>query len=531
MTSTSLLQVRGVSKAFPGVQALAGADFDVGAGEVHALLGENGAGKSTLMKIMAGSVKPDEGTLRLDGQRLSTGSPAVAARHGIRAVYQELSLIPTLSVGENILLGQWRRARGLLDVRRTEREAQPLLERIGLTVPASTLVRRLGVAERQLVEIAKALSTRVRVLLLDEPTSALSDPESRRLFGVIRDLVADGVGVVYVSHRLPEILEIADRITVFRDGTRAGEIPAAEATEQVLARMMVGHESGTLEIDGGERDATEPPQPAAAAAPASSTPADRGPAAGSAGSPAPRGEAVLEARDLGRPPRLKPFCLTLRAGEVVTVFGLVGAGRTRLARCLFGLEPATTGELRLFGRPVRMRSPADAIGAGVGYVGEDRSVGLVPTMSVAENITLASLPRLGRGPLLGRDGEKALAERYVRELNIRTPSVNRRVNTLSGGNQQKVLLARWLCTGARLLLLDDPVRGVDVGAKEEVFRLVRNLAADGVAVLYVTSEIREAQLLGDRIIVMAGGGITDELPPTASDDRIMTAAGGVANVV
>jgi ribose transport system ATP-binding protein len=495
VTDQPVLRLRGVSKSFPGVQALAGVGLDVNAGGVHALLGENGAGKSTLMKIIAGSLVPDEGMLVLDGEPLPTGSPAAARLRGVGAVYQELSLVPSMSVGENVLLGRWERHHGMIDVRRTERDARPFLERIGLDVRPTTLVRDLGVAERQLVEIAKALSARVRVLLLDEPTSALSDRESRRLFGVVRDLVAGGVAVIYVSHRLPEILEIADRITVLRDGRQVGEIAADDATEQQLARMMVGHDLSQSTAAGGAAHPTE----------------DR---------------PVLVARGLGRPPRLKPVDLTVREGEIVSVFGLVGAGRSRLARALFGIDPPTTGEIELFGRPARLRTPADAIAAGVGYVGEDRSVGLVPTMSVGENITLASLNRTGRGPLLGIDAERALAERYIRELNIRPPSARHRVVKLSGGNQQKVLLARWLCAGSRLLILDDPVRGVDVGAKEEVYRLVRELAAGGVAVLYFTSEIREAQMLGSRVVVMAGGGIVDELPPTASDDRIMTAAGG-----
>ncbi|WP_158542857.1 sugar ABC transporter ATP-binding protein [Phytoactinopolyspora halophila] len=497
MTSGSLLSLRDVSKAYPGVQALAGVDLDIDASEVHALLGENGAGKSTLMKIIAGSVKPDRGELLLDGTPLPAGSPARARRHGIGAVYQELSLISTMSVGENVLLGQWQRSRRMVDLRLTEEAAVPYLERIGLDVSAATPVRELGVAERQLVEIAKALSFDVRVLLLDEPTSALSEVESRRLFDVIRDLVDDGVAVIYVSHRLPEILEVADQITVLRDGERVGQISAAEASEHQLASMMIG------------RSVTEQP------------------VSTDDGSPERDTSVVLRARQFGRPPRLKPLDLTLRKGEIAAVFGLVGAGRSRLARTLFGIEPASAGELELFGRRVELRSPADAIAAGIGYVGEDRSAGLISAMTVGENITLASMPRTGRGPLLGLDDEKALAEQYIKELNIRTPSVHTRVGALSGGNQQKVLLARWLCTGARLLLLDDPVRGVDVGAKEEVFRLVRELATAGVTILYITSEIREARTLGDRILVMADGSIVDELSPDASDDRVMTAAGGV----
>jgi ABC-type sugar transport system ATPase subunit len=497
VTTGSLLQLHGISKAYPGVQALARVDIDANPGEVQAQLREHGAGKSTLMKIVAGSVRPDEGELFLDGEPLPTGSPAAVRQRGIGAVYQDLSLIPTMSVGENVLLGRWRRHRGLINLRRTELYARPILERVGLDVPPTMPVRELGVAGRQLVEIAKALSARVRVMLLDEPTSALSDPESRSLFRVIRDLVAGGVAVIYVSHRLPEILEIADRITVLRDGTRVGEIAAPAATELQLARMMVGHDVG--EVATSNRASTD--------------------AVGDG--------YALVARGLGRPPRLKPVDLTVRAGEIVTVFGLVGAGRTRLARTLFGIEPSTTGELELFGQRAHIRRPADAIAAGVGFVGADRAAGLVPTMTVRENITLASMNRTGRGPLLGMEAERALAERYVKELNIRTPSLQRRVITLSGGNQQKVLLARWLCAGARLLILDDPVRGVDVGAKEEVYRLVRDLAADGVAILYLTSEIREARRLGSRVIVMADGGIVDELSPTDPEDRIMTAAGGV----
>lgn len=494
----SLLRLHDIRKSYPGVQALAGVDLDVDGGEVHALLGQNGAGKSTLMKIVAGAEQPDQGTVELDGERVPSGSPSAARDRGIGIVFQELSLVPTMSIGENVLIGRWQVRGRSVDIARTEEAARTHLERVGLELDPSTRVDSLGMAERQLVEIAKALSADARVLLLDEPTSALSDRESQRLFDVIRDLTEEGVAIVYVSHRLPEVLRISDRITVLRDGNRVAALETATATEEELAEHMVG-ESVSLDVG------------AAAEGMARATP----------------GDVVLRAEGLGRPPRLKPVDLELRAGEVVTVFGLVGAGRTRLASTLFGIEPATRGTLEVDGERVHLDSPRAAIAAGLGYVGEDRAAGLVPAMSVAENITLASLPRLGDGLQLDRAKERELGQRHVDQLNIRTPSVDQRVSALSGGNQQKVLLARWLCSGARILLLDDPVRGVDVGAKEEVFRLVGGLAEDGVAVLYLTSELREARGLGDRLLVMADGAITRELSPSASEGEIMTAAGGV----
>jgi ABC-type sugar transport system ATPase subunit len=492
----ALLDLQGARKLYPGVRALQGVDLGVERGEVHALLGENGAGKSTLMKVVAGSVTPDAGRMTVDGNPVPLGSLEAAKASGMALVYQDLSLVPQLTVGENVLLGRWPTTRwGTVAWEELHATARRHLGRIGLEVDPRRRVDELGMAERQLVEIAKALSGNVRVLLLDEPTSALSDPEARRLFGIVRDLTASGVAVVYVSHRLPEVLEIADRISVLRDGQLVGTVRASDVDEARLARMMVGHAVG----GGG-------------AAPA--------PAAGN-GAPI-----AIRARGLARPPRLKPVDLELRAGEVVAVFGLVGSGRTRLARTLFGLEPATDGTLEVAGKPVHIAAPADAIALGIGYLGEDRAAGIVPRMTLAENITLASLRRLGRGALLATGQERQLAKRYADELGIRAP-LDRRAETLSGGNQQKLVLARWLCTSARVLVLDDPTRGIDVGAKEEVFRLVRRLAGDGAAILYLTSETREARTLADRVLIMAGGRIVRTVHPDAPEEEMMAAAGGV----
>jgi ribose transport system ATP-binding protein len=481
---TPLLHVSGVSKAFAGVQALSGVGLEVDPGEVHALLGQNGAGKSTLMKIIAGDLEPDEGTIEVDGD--------------VGIVYQELSLVPQRSIAENVLMGRWpmRFAGRLVDWKALRAEAEVHLRRVGLDDDPSLPVAELGMAERQMVELAKALSLDARLLLLDEPTSALSDPEARRLFEIIGELRRQGVGIVYVSHHLAEIVEISDRVTVLRDGKLVDTVKTAGLDEQKLAQMMVGRATTLMEAHEAERPRNGRP-------------------------------VALRVTGLGRPPRLRPVDLEVAEGEIVGVFGLVGAGRSRLAKTLFGLEPATEGTIEVLGRERRIRTPDQAIAAGMGYVGEDRQAGLVPKMSVAANITLAALGKVSRGPLLRFGEERAEADRVVEALGIRTASIDRTVETLSGGNQQKVVLARWSCAGARVLLLDDPTRGIDVGAKEEVFRLVRRLASEGVAVLYLTSEIREARALSDRLLVMAGGRIVGELAPSAPEDEIMTAAGGV----
>jgi ABC-type sugar transport system ATPase subunit len=494
----ALLQATHIHKSYPGARALAGVDLSAEAGEVHALLGENGAGKSTLMKVIAGSEVPDSGDIRIDGEPLPLGSPESARRSGVGIVYQDLSLVPSLSVGENVLLGRWpQRVPGVIDWSALHEQAQRHLDRIGLGVDVHRPLVGLGMAERQLVEIAKALSNEARVLLLDDPTSALSERESSRLFDIIRALRSSQVAVVYVSHRLTEVLDIADRITVLRDGQVIDTVSSRDVAESDLARMMVGRDVDT--------EPTREPQHAA--------PEDE--------------ELALEAIGLARPPRLKPIHLQLRRGEILGVFGLVGAGRTRLARTLFGLEPPTEGSLKAFGREARISSPADAIAHGLGYLGEDRSTGIVPRMDVTKNVTLASLDRVCRGAIVDRSKEVEVAQGYVDDLSIRTASLDQLVDKLSGGNQQKVVLARWLCSNARILILDDPTRGIDVGAKEEVFRLVRKLANEGIAILYLTSEIREARALADRMIIMSDGRIVASAGPETSEDEIMASAGGV----
>jgi len=451
---------------------------------VHGLLGQNGAGKSTLMKVIAGDLEADAGDVEVDGD--------------VGIVYQELSLVPQRSVAENVLMGRWPMRFGgrLVDWRTLNDQAHGYLQRVGFDVDPSRPVSELGMAERQLVELAKALSIDARVLLLDEPTSALSDREARRLFGIIGELRRQHVAILYVSHHLSEVLEICDRVTVLRDGALVGTVETAGLDEQRLAQMMVGRATTLMEAHEQAPSGTGRP-------------------------------VALRAEGVGRPPRLKPVDLEVGEGEIVGVFGLVGAGRSRLAKTLFGLEPATEGRLEVLGRERRIRSPEHAIAAGMGYVGEDRQAGLVLRMSVAANITLAALGKVSRGPLLRFGDERREAGRVVDALGIRTASIDTTVDALSGGNQQKVVLARWSCSGARVLLLDDPTRGIDVGAKEEVFRLVRRLASQGVAVLYLTSEIREARALSDRLLVMAGGRLVAELPPTAAEDEIMAAAGGV----
>jgi rhamnose transport system ATP-binding protein len=467
---TPLLEVDGVTKTFGGVTALKDVSFDVCPGEVHALVGENGAGKSTLIKILTGAHQPTQGKLRFAGSPLEGNSPGRARALGIAAIYQQPALLPDLTVAENIAFGlerggPWRRvAWG----ERRER-ARGLLERLGARVAPEARVSTLGMAEQQLVEIARAIGAAARVLIMDEPTAALAEQEARNLHRVVRELKAQGTGIVYITHRLEELFGLADRVTALRDGTRVATRPMAEVDRDALIRMMVGR----------ELQAVFPKRVV------------------------PLGGALLEVRGLtSAAAGVRDVSFEVRAGEIFGLCGLVGAGRTELARTLFGLEPATSGEVRLQGAAVHLASPAMALRHGLAYVPEDRRRhGVILEMPVAANVGLSAL----RGLRLDRGREAETARGMAERLSIKTPSLDTPVGHLSGGNQQKVALARALATNPRVLLLDEPTQGIDVGAKAEIHGLMGDLTAAGLAIVLISSEMPEVLGMCDRIGVMHGG--------------------------
>jgi ribose transport system ATP-binding protein len=479
------LAVTGLSKTFPGVRALDGIDFDLARGEIHALVGENGAGKSTFIKILAGALVPDGGEVQIEGAPLALGDPLAVRRQGIEIVYQELTLVPELSAVDNIFLGR-ERGRPFLARREMTRAACELLDRVGARVAADAPVRTLSVAQQQLVEIARALAGRSKLLILDEPTAALPDSDAARLAALLRRLRGEGLGILYISHRLEEVFALADRVTVFRDGRRVSSSAAAELDRAQLIRAMVGREIS-------EELPARPPVPAGA-------------------------PTVLEVRNLRCPPRFHDASLTVRRGEIVGVAGLVGAGRTSLALALFGALSPESGEVFLDGRPVRFRSPAEAVGAGLGYVTEDRKGrGLFPLLGAGTNMTITHLHAFARaGALLSPAMEHAAASTAARDFDVRAAGLHQPAATLSGGNQQKLLLARYLLRPRRLLILDEPTRGIDVGAKAEIYALMNRLTAQGLAILMISSELPEIIGMSDRVVVMQGGRIRGELPRGAA---------------
>ncbi len=495
-----LLEVRAVTKRFPGVVALRQVHLALNQGEVLALIGENGAGKSTLMKILAGIQQPDEGELRWEGQRVEIRSVQDAMRLGVALIHQELNLADNLDIGANIFLGREPRRFRLIDRRAIRDASRKVLQRVGLDYSPDLNLARLSIGQQQLVEIAKALSMNARVLIMDEPTSSLSTRETERLFEVVKDLRRQGVSVIYISHRLGEVKELADRVLVFRDGANSGELSREEITHDRMVRLMVGRNVSRLY----QRTPHVP------------------------------GEVVLRVTEMSTPAfPAKTNSFALRAGEIVGMAGLVGAGRTELLRVLFGIDPSTRGTIEVSGRPCRIRHPRNAIAAGLALVPEDRKQqGIILEWAVDRNGSLPGLDRIRRGGVfLNAPEESRIAEQMIGELGIRTPSRKQIVQFLSGGNQQKVVLGKWLALKPKVLLLDEPTRGIDVGAKEEIYKLMDRLAREGLAVLFVSSEMEEILGISDRVLVMHEGGITGELSrDELSEESIMQLATGLAPV-
>jgi len=500
-TVIPLIAARHISKAFPGIQALDDVQLEMRAGEVLCIVGENGAGKSTLMKILGGVYTPDAGEILIDGHSVRLASVHDAQAAGITLIHQELNLAQSLDVAGNIFLGREPRFAGplgLLD-RRMYAEAAAITKRLGLAASTREQVGRLSIGQQQLVEIARSLSLSSRVLIMDEPTSSLSQQDTERLFAVIRDLRDSGVGILYISHRLPEVQEIADRVVVLRDGRNAGELARGEISHASLVRLMIGRELKQFFVRS-QRPALD----------------------GNSAAPA------LEAQGLQFAPGQRGIDLRVRPGEIVGLAGLVGAGRTELAETLFGVRRRLAGTVKIDGRTVDVRDPTDAIAAGLFLVPEDRRLqGLILEQSVNHNISLASLDLLSRLGLVLQRAERKLADRMCERLTIRTASIDKQVGMLSGGNQQKVVLAKWLTREPRLLILDEPTRGVDVGAKREIYTLMDELTARGIGILMISSDLEEILGMSDRVLVMHQGSMAGELArEQLSEQAVMHLATG-----
>lgn len=493
MTVPPLLDMRGITRQYPGVLALSSVDFSLHAGEVHCLVGENGAGKSTLIKILSGALRMDAGTITVDGKVVQLSTPGDAQRLGIGVIYQDFKLVPHLTVAENILLGNepLLGRTPIIDRKAMDLRAAGALRMLNEEIPTGTLVNDLSVAQRQIVEIAKALSRNVRILAMDEPTAPLTDRETETLFGVIRTLKTRGVGIIYISHRLEEIFEVGDRVTVLRDGTRVHTCAIADIDRRGLIRQMVGRE---LE--------NEYPRIALK-----------------------KGEEILRIENL-RSDKLSPVNLSLCRGEILGLAGLVGAGRTELARVLFGADRKTGGKVFLGGEEISPSSPYEAIKAGIGLLTEDRNkFGLIMEMSVRENISLATLREILTGPFIDRGKDEAVAQRFIGELHIKPPDAEVKVETLSGGNRQKVVLARWLNSRARVLIFDEPTAGVDVGVKYEIYTLMNRLAQQGIGVIVISSDLPELLGICHRIAVMCEGQLTGIVEGMdATPEAVMTFA-------
>ncbi|TVQ40403.1 MAG: sugar ABC transporter ATP-binding protein [Spirochaetaceae bacterium] len=492
----SMLEVHGLSKRFPGVQALDRVDFDVDAGEVVGLIGENGAGKSTLIKVLAGVHRADEGQVLLNGEPVGIHTPQDSFSLGISVIFQELNLVGNLSVAENIFLGRELRSPGVLrsflDFGRTTQRAQQLMQQAGLNCDPRLAVEELSLSHKQMVEVAKALSINSKIIIMDEPTSTLTGQETELLFQIIERLKSSGVAVVFVSHKLDEVFRICDRLHVLRDGRHVGALQTARTSRDELIRLMVGRDLGTLFVKQEAQIS----------------------------------DTVLEVRDLGSPKGIEHVSFDLHRGEILGFAGLVGSGRTEVMRALFGIDKRTSGEILIDGRPVSIHSPSDAIAHGIGFVPEDRQVqGLVLGMDVRQNVTLASLQAVSERGFLIDAREQGVTGSFIEKLSIRTPSQEQIVVNLSGGNQQKVVVSKWLATNPRILILDEPTRGIDVGAKKEIHRLMSQLACQNVAIIMISSELSEILAMSDRIVVMHEGRKKGELDRAqASQEKIMEIA-------
>lgn len=492
---TPLIEMRNIEKHFPGVHALRDVHFDLRPGEVHALMGENGAGKSTLMKILSGIYPRDGGRVLLSGQEVSFADPGAAQDAGVGIIHQELSLMNDLNVAQNIFIGREPRRFGMIiDDRAMIRQAEALFQSMRVRIDPEAMVHRLSIARQQMVEIAKALSFRSKVLVMDEPTAALNDREIGELFAIIRKLRAEGTGIIYISHKMDEIRQISDRVTVMRDGQTIGTRQTAETTLDEVITMMVGRELA--------RDHVAIP--------------DLG-----------KSPVALEVRGLSRGREIRDVSFSLRQGEILGFAGLMGAGRTEVARAIFGADPLEAGEIHVHGKRVRIRTPSDAVRAGIGYLSEDRKhFGLALPMSVRDNIALTSLARFTRaGGVLDDGAMVRTARAHIAQLNIRTPSDQQEVRLLSGGNQQKIVIAKWLLRDCDVLIFDEPTRGIDVGAKSEIYKLLNRLASEGRAIIVISSELPEILRLSHRIAVMCEGRLTGFLPGgTATQQQIMELA-------
>jgi rhamnose transport system ATP-binding protein len=492
-----VVQVEHLSKAFGGVQALRDVQLELYAGEVHALLGENGAGKSTLIKTITGVYSPDSGTLYLDGKPIRFSDPRDAQKQGIAAIYQEPSLFPDLDIAENIFVGRQPTRAGRVDWQQMYAAARTLLQQLGVTLDPRTKARELSVAQQQMVEIARSLSLNARVLIMDEPTSSLTQREVDEMFTIVRQLREAGTAILFISHRLEELFAIADRVTTLRDGAYVGTRPMESVTSAELIQMMVGR----------NLDELFPKQETVL------------------------GDVALEVVNLSVAGHFSDVTFSLRKGEIVGMAGLIGAGRTDVARTIFGILHATSGTIRVDGKPVKISNPEQAMGLGIGFVPEDRKQhGLVLEFPISENITLPNLPTFAKWGWLNHKSERTAAATGAKQLEVKMANLEQTAGQLSGGNQQKVVLAKWLATHPRILILDEPTRGIDVGTKAAVHRLMSQLAAQGMAILMISSELPEVLGMSDRILVMREGHLTGEFSrERATPELIMRAATAVVS--